>query len=135
MNNLANVFGLISHFFWRKTDNIILRAGQFLRVGNSQLKDDKLGIGTASPDAIRVVGVRQSGRDGDGQPHVHRRHDVNVDGGGHDGQQATDADRPTEQRGGGDGRNQRAADSRPCGRSRDVRGAVRGTGRKRGAYG
>lgn len=49
MNNLANVFGLISHFFWRKTDHIILRGSQFLRVGNSQLKDDKLGIGTTSP--------------------------------------------------------------------------------------
>lgn len=51
MNNLANVFGLISHSFWRKTDHIILRGSQFLRVGNSQFGDNTLGIGTIAPDA------------------------------------------------------------------------------------
>ena len=49
LDALREVAGWVKQHFWAKTDNIILRAGQFLRVGNSQLKDDKLGIGTTSP--------------------------------------------------------------------------------------
>lgn len=46
LDALSQVAGWVKKNFWAKTDNIILRAGQFLRVGNSQLKDDKLGIST-----------------------------------------------------------------------------------------
>lgn len=47
--DISNVAKWISYNVWRRTDNIILRAGQFIQVGNSRLKDDKLGIGTTSP--------------------------------------------------------------------------------------
>jgi hypothetical protein len=46
LDALREVAGWVKKNFWAKTDNIILRAGQYVRVGNSQLKDDKLGIGT-----------------------------------------------------------------------------------------
>lgn len=70
MNNLANVFGLISHFFWRKTDHIILRGSQFLRVGNSQFGDNTLGIGTIAPDAMLHVAGRMRSESGMGWRHT-----------------------------------------------------------------
>jgi hypothetical protein len=57
LDALREVAGWVKKNFWAKTDNIILRAGQYVRVGNSQLKDDKLGIGTtATPTRLMVYG-------------------------------------------------------------------------------
>jgi hypothetical protein len=49
LDALREISGWVKKNFWSKADNIILRSGQYLRVGNSQLKGDKLGIGTLSP--------------------------------------------------------------------------------------